>query len=56
MVKRDSIKIFIDEIYSKAPFTKYPTNKIVYNRIDDIWSINLADKIDFKTSNNKGFR
>ena len=34
----------------------FPTNKILYNHIDEIWSIDLADMIDYKTSNNKGFR
>ena len=34
----------------------YPTNKIIYNHIDEIWSIDLADMIDYKTSNIKGFR
>ena len=34
----------------------YPTNKIVYNHIDEIWSIDLLDMIDYKISNNKGFR
>ena len=56
MINKDLIKIFVDEIYSKAPLRKYPTNKIVYNHIDEIWSIDLADMIDYKTSNNKGFR
>ena len=56
MVKRDLTKIFIDEIYSKSPKKNYPTNKIVYNHIDEIWSIDLADMIDYKTSNNKGNR
>ena len=55
-MKKDLTKIFIDEIYSKAPKKFYPTNKIVYNHIDEIWSIGLADMIDYKTSNNKGFR
>ena len=54
MVKRDSMKISIDEIYSKPPRRKYPTNKIVYNHIDEIWTIDLADMVDYKTSNNKG--
>ena len=53
---KDKIKIFIDEIYSKAPKKNYHTNKIVYNHVDEIWSIDLADMIDYKTSNNKGFR
>ena len=34
----------------------YPTNKIIYNHIDEIWTIDLADMIDYKNSNNKGFR
>ena len=53
---KDKTKIFIDEIYSKGPKRIYPTNKIVYNHIDEIWSIDLADMIDYKFSNNKGFR
>ena len=56
MINKDLIKIFVDEIYSKPPMTNYPTNKIVYNYIDEIWSIDLADMIDYKISNNKGFR
>ena len=34
----------------------YPTNKILYNPIDEIWSIDFADMIDYKTSNKKGHR
>ena len=56
MVKKDLIKFFIDEIYSKAPKKNYATDKIVYNHIDEIWSIDLADMIDNKISNNKGYR
>ena len=56
MIKKDLTKIFIDEIYSKPPRKNYPTNKIVYNFVDEIWSIDLADFSDYKTSNNKGFR
>ena len=52
----DLIKIFIDEIYSKPPRKNFPTNKIVYNFVDEIWSIDLADFSDYKTSNNKGYR
>ena len=55
-MKRDITKIFIDEIYSKPPRKNCPTNKIVYNYVDEIWSIDLADFSDYKTSNNKGFR
>ena len=56
MVKRDLTKIFIDAIYSTPPKKNYPTNKINYNHTDEIWSIDLADMIDYKTSNNKNYR
>ena len=55
-MKRDLTKIFIDEIYSKPPRKNYETNKIKYNHFDEIWSIDLADMIDYKISNIKGFR
>ena len=55
-MKKELIKIFIDEIYSKAPLRNYPTNKIVYNHIDEIWSIDLADFLKYKISNNKRYR
>ena len=35
---------------------KYPTNKVVYNNIDEKWSIDLADFSEYKTTNNKGYR
>ena len=56
MIERDLTKIFIVKVYSKAPKKNYPTNKIIYNHIDEIWSNDLADMIDYKISNNKGFR
>ena len=34
----------------------YPTNEILFNHIDEIWSTDLADFLDYKTSNNKGYR
>ena len=34
----------------------YPTNKNVYNHIDQIWYIDLIDKVRYKKSNNKGLR
>ena len=55
-MKKDLTKIFIDEIHSKPPRKNFPTNKIIYNHIDEIWSIDLVDFSDYKTSNNKGFR
>ena len=56
MVKRELTNIFIDEVYSTPLKKNFPTNKVVYNHIDEIWSIDLADRIDYKTSNNKGYR
>ena len=56
MINKDLTKIFIDEIYSKHPKKNYPTNKLIYNHIDEIWSLDLVDMIDYKISNNKGFR
>ena len=55
-MKRDLTKKIIDEIYSSPPRKKIPTKKIVYNYTDEIWSIDLADMVDYKISNNKGFR
>ena len=55
-MKKDLTKRFIDGIYSKPPRKIYETNKIAYNHIDEIWSIDLADMIDYKNSNNKGYR
>ena len=34
-----TIKLFIDEIYSKPPKKNYPTNKTDVYHIDDIWSL-----------------
>ena len=56
MVKSNLTKIFVEEIYSKPPKKNFPTNKITYNFIDEIWSIDLADFSDYKTSNNKNYR
>ena len=33
----------------------YPTNRKIYNRIDEVWSIDVADFSDYTISNNKGF-
>ena len=55
-MKKDLSKTFLDEIYSKPPKKNYSTNKVICNHIDEIWSIDLADFSDYKTSNNKGYR
>ena len=56
MINKNLIKIFVGEIYSKPPSRNCPTNKIVYIYNDEIWSIDLADFLDYKISNNKGYR
>ena len=56
MINKDLIKIFVDEIYGKAPKKNYETKKIINNHIDEIWSIDLAVFSVYKTSNNKGYR
>ena len=56
MIKKDLTKKFFHEIYTTPPKKNYPSNKIIYNHIDEIWSIDLADMIDYKISNNKGYR
>ena len=55
-MKRDLIKMFIGEIYSTQPKKIHPTNEKICNHIDELWNIDLADMIDYKTSNNKRFR
>ena len=55
-MKKDLTKIFIDEIYSTLLIKTYPSDKIVYNHIDEIWSVDLADLLEYKISNIKGFK
>ena len=47
MGKRDLTKTFIDELYSSPPKKNYETKKIINNLIDEIWSIDLIDMINF---------
>ena len=51
-----NIKIFINEIYSKAPKKNYVTNKTDVYFIDDIWSLDILDLKDYGSNNNKGYR
>ena len=51
-----NIKIFIDEIYSKAPKKNYATNKTDVYYIDDIWSLDILDLKDYDPENNRGYR
>ena len=56
MIKRDLIKIFIDEIYSRPPNKNYETNKTMIKSIDDTWSSDLLDMNDYGPKNNRGYR
>ena len=56
MTKRDLIKIFIDEIYSRPPNKNYETNKTMIKSIDDTWSSDLLDMNDYGPKNNRGYR
>ena len=55
-MKKELFKSFINDKYSKPPKKNYETNKIIYNHIDEIWSIDLADFSDYKISTNNGYR
>ena len=55
-MKKDLTKILIDEIYSTQRRKSFPTNKIFCNNIDEIWSIDVADKVDYKISKTEKFR
>ena len=52
-MKKDLTKIFLVERYSTPPKKNYPTNKIIYKQFNGIWSLDLADMIDYETSNNE---
>ena len=51
-----SIKIFINEIYSKGPKKNYNTNKTDVYHIDDICSLDILDLKDYGPENNKRYR
>ena len=51
-----SIKIFINEIYSKSPKRNYITNKTDVNHIDDIWSLDILDLKDYGPESNRAYR
>ena len=55
-MKKDPTKIFIDEIYDKPAKKIYPTNKTIVKSIDDTWSADLLDLVDYGVKNNRGYR
>ena len=50
------MKTFINEIYSRGPRKKYPTNKTDVYYIDDIWSLDILDLKDYGPENNREYR
>ena len=46
---QNTIKNFIDKIYSKAPKKNYATNKTDVYHIDEIWSTDLLDLKDYRS-------
>ena len=56
MIRKDLIKIFINEIYSRPPNKNYETNKTMNKSIDDTWSSDLLDMNDYSPKNNRGYR
>ena len=51
-----SIKLFINEVYSKPPKKNYPTNKTDVYYIDESWSLDILDLEDYGPENNRGYR
>ena len=51
-----SIKISIKEIYFKQPKKNYATNKADVHHIDDIWSLDILDFIDYGPENKREYR
>ena len=53
-MKNDTVRVFIDEIYSDALKKTYPTNKTIFNHFDEKWNFELMTCHEI--SNNNGFR
>ena len=52
---QETIKIFIDGVYSKPPKKNYPTNRTVVYHIDVIWSLHTLDLKVYGPQNNRRF-
>ena len=55
-MKKELIKIFINEVYSPSPKKIYETNKTMIKSIGDSWSSDLLDMNDYGPKNNRGYR
>ena len=53
---KKSIKLFINEIYSKPPKKDYATNKTDVYYIDDAWSSGIIELKDYSPENNRWYR
>ena len=53
---QNSIKIFLNENYSKPPKGNYNTNKTDVYHNDDKWSSDVLDLKDYGPENNRGSR
>ena len=53
---QESIRIFINEVYSKRPKKKYFTNKTEVYHTDDIWSLDMLDLKDYGPEKDRGYR
>ena len=48
-----SIKVFINQCYSKKPKQNYSTNKTDVFSIDNVWSLDILDIKDYGPRNNR---
>ena len=55
-LKKDTKKIFINEINSKPPHKSYETNETMIKSIHDVWSSDLIDMKDYDPKNNRSYR
>ena len=55
-MEKDKVKLFFDEIKSRPPNKNYTSDKIRYTVVDQIWSIDLMNVSDYKTTKTKAFR
>ena len=53
---QNTIKTFVDEIYSKPPKKNYSTNKTDVYHIDDILGSDTLDLKEFGPENCRGYR
>ena len=51
-----TIKIFVDEFYSKGTRSNYATNKTIVYFIDNVWSSDIFDVRDYGPENKKIYR